>query len=342
MSKKVLVTGGTGYIGSHTIIDLWENGFEPISVDNGCNSDVSVLQQVEVLTGKKTIHYNIDLCNKTESEKIFTDHTDIQGIIHFAALKAVGESTEIPLVYYQNNLISLMNMLELASTYKVKAFIFSSSCTVYGEGQKSPINEEADLIPASSPYGSTKQFSEQIIKDFCPTTDMKAVLLRYFNPAGAHPSGLLGESPKNIALNLVPVITETAIGKRKVMTVFGNDYDTRDGTCIRDYIHVCDLAHAHTLSLEYILEQRQPGPVDVFNLGIGEGLTVLEIIKAFEKVSGQKLNYILGDRRPGDIKAIFADNTKAKEVLGWKPNYLVDEIMKTAWVWEQNRSQLPL
>jgi UDP-glucose 4-epimerase len=340
MNQKILVTGGTGYIGSHTLIDLIENQFIPISVDNGYNSDVSVLNIVEKITGQKIKHYNIDLCDVNETEKIFLENPDIVGIIHFAALKAVGESTEIPLKYYRNNLISLMNVLEFSDKYNVKAFVFSSSCTVYGEGQQSPIDENAPLVRASSPYGSTKQFSEQIILDFTKTTHFQSVLLRYFNPAGAHSSGLLGESPKNIALNLVPVITETAIGKRKNMTVYGHDYDTRDGTCIRDYIHVCDLANAHTLALQHVLNGGQKEKTDVFNLGIGEGLTVLEIINAFEKVSNMSLNYIIGERRSGDIQAIYADNSKSRKILGWNPKSNVEDIMRSAWIWEQNRSKI--
>lgn len=336
---KILVTGGTGYIGSHTIIDLWENGFEPISADNGCNSDPEVLQTIAELTGNQTLHYPVDLCDKNASEIIFQDHPDIAGIIHFAALKAVGESTEKPLWYYQNNLESLLTVLQLAQKYDVKSFVFSSSCTVYGEGQRSPITEEAPLVAASSPYGSTKQFSEQIVRDVTSVSEFQSVLLRYFNPAGAHPSGKMGESPKNVALNLVPVITETAIGKRQEMTVFGDDYGTRDGTCVRDYIHVCDLAAAHTKALQRVLQGNQTLKTEVFNLGIGEGLTVLEIIQAFEKTSGLKLNYKMGPRRPGDIEAIYADISKAKTVLGWSPVYGVDEIMQTAWTWEKNRSQ---
>lgn len=335
---KILVTGGTGYIGSHTLVDLWEEGFIPVSVDNGWNSDFGVLDQVEKITGRSTLHYVLDLNEKKSCEKIFSDHPDIMGVIHFAALKAVGESTEKPLLYYENNLGSLLNVLELSGKNEVRAFVFSSSCTVYGEGQQSPIDENAPLVPASSPYGSTKQFGEQIVKDVTKVAPFQSVLLRYFNPAGAHPSGLLGESPKNMALNLVPVITETAIGKRQGMTVYGNDYDTRDGTCIRDYIHVCDLAKAHTKALQYILDGTQILPVEIFNLGIGEGLTVMEIIRAFEKISGKTLDFKVGPRRPGDIQAIYADIRKAKNILKWQPTLGVDEIMKTAWTWEQNRS----
>ena len=337
--KKILVTGGTGYIGSHTIVDLWQQGYFPISVDNEYNSDAKVLESVQAITGETTPHYRIDLCDFEATGKIFQDHPDIEGIIHFAALKAVGESAEFPLLYYKNNLVSLLNIIERANQYKVKAFIFSSSCTVYGEGQQSPIDETMPVMPASSPYGSTKQMSEQILMDCTGTSGFKTVLLRYFNPAGAHPSGLIGESPKNIALNLVPVITETAIGKRQTMTVFGEDYDTRDGTCIRDYIHVCDLSKAHILALTRILEGKQQVPVDIFNLGIGEGLTVLEIIRAFEKVSGEKLNYTIGPRRSGDIQAIYAKINKARDILGWTPAFGVEDIMRTAWEWEKNRSR---
>ena len=337
---KILVTGGTGYIGSHTLVDLWEAGFIPLSVDNGWNSDIDVLKHVEKITGRHTLHYALDLTDKKLCEKIFIEHPDILGVIHFAALKAVGESTEKPLLYFRNNLDSLLNILDLSSEYGVKAFVFSSSCTVYGEGQQSPIDENAPLVPASSPYGSTKQFGEQIVKDVTKVAEFQSVLLRYFNPSGAHASGLLGESPKNIALNLVPVITETAIGKRQTMTVFGDDYDTRDGTCVRDYIHVCDLAKAHTKALQYILDGDQNIPVEVFNLGIGEGLTVMEIIQAFEKISGKSLNYKMGPRRPGDIQAIYADISKAARLLNWHPTLGVDEIMKSAWNWEQNRSRV--
>lgn len=337
--KKILVTGGTGYIGSHTIVSLWENGYYPISADNGCNSDEHILEKVQLITGKKTLHYHVDLCDLQAAGKIFSDHPDIIGIIHFAALKAVGESTEIPFTYYKNNLVSLLNMVELANQHEVKAFIFSSSCTVYGEGQNSPIDENAPLVPASSPYGSTKQMCERILLDCTPKSGFQTVLLRYFNPAGAHLSGLIGESPTNVALNLVPVITETAIGKRDKMTVFGQDYDTRDGTCIRDYIHVTDLARAHTLALSSVLEGKQNIPTDIFNLGIGEGLTVLEIIRAFEKVSGTPLAYEIGPRRPGDIQAIYSNINKAKQVLGWEPHFGVEEIMESAWTWEKNRTR---
>lgn len=287
---KVLVTGGTGYIGSHTIVDLIESGYEPISIDNGCNSDPSSLEKVAMITNSFIGHYPIDLCDAAKLEKVFQEH-EFTGIIHFAALKAVGESVEKPLQYFKNNLNSTLNILEMAMKYKVKNLIFSSSCTVYGNADHIPVTEDTPMKEAESPYGRTKQMGEQMITDTYKNTNHKAILLRYFNPAGAHPSGLLGEAPTNIAQNLVPVITETAIGKRNKMTVFGSDYDTRDGSCVRDYIHIMDLAKAHTLALEYLLEDKQSIPVDIYNLGIGEGVTVLEAINAFEKVSGNKLNY---------------------------------------------------
>lgn len=339
MKQKVLVTGGTGYIGSHTIVDLIESGFEVISVDNGMNSDISVLKAIQELTDVEVINYKFDLCDFDASEQIFKDHPDITGIIHFAALKAVGESVEKPLLYYKNNLESLINILSLAIKYSVKGFIFSSSCTVYGDAPQSPVDENTPWQEAASPYGRTKQMGEDIIRDTLKTTQLKGILLRYFNPAGAHPSGKMGESPINPPQNLVPVITETAIGRRRQMTVFGTDYPTRDGSCIRDYIHIMDLARAHTLAMQYIFANKQLSDCEVFNVGIGNGLTVLEIIKAFKKVTGEQLNYTLGDRRPGDVVAIFSDYTKAKTLLGWMPRYTVDDIMSTAWNWEQYRTK---
>jgi UDP-glucose 4-epimerase len=338
MKQKVLVTGGTGYIGSHTIIDLIENGYDVVCVDNGINSDKSVLNAVKEITGVTVPYYHIDLCDLSLTETIFKDHLDIRGVIHFAALKSVGESVEKPVLYFRNNIESLLNILDLSLQYEVKAFIFSSSCTVYGDVQKSPVDENTPLQEAASPYGRTKQIGEQVISDTLKNNKMKSILLRYFNPAGAHPSAMLGEAPNNPALNLVPVITETAIGKRVGMTVFGTDYPTRDGSCIRDYIHVVDLSHAHTLALKYIFDGKQEVSTDVFNVGIGSGLSVLEIIEAFEKVTGLRLNYEVGPRRPGDVMAIFSDYSKAKKELGWQPNYDVNDIMKTAWAWELVRS----
>ncbi len=330
--KKVLVTGGCGYIGSHTIVDLINNGFEVISVDSLLNSDESPLTGIETITGKQVQNYVIDLCDLEKTETIFRDHPDIEGIIHFAALKAVGESVEKPLWYFRNNLNSLLNVLDCAVRYNVPHFIFSSSCSVYGNAKDLPVTEETTWQPAESPYARTKQMGENIIRDFSvANSSLNTVLLRYFNPAGAHPSNEIGESPINPALNLVPVITETAVGKRQQMTVFGNDYDTRDGSCVRDYIHVMDLANAHTKALQFLLEQRNHQQVELFNLGIGSGVTVLEAIKAFEKISGIPLNYQIGPRRAGDVIAIYANKEKAVEKLGWNPQYGIEDIMRTAW-----------
>jgi UDP-glucose 4-epimerase len=336
MIKKILVTGGTGYIGSHTIVDLLAKGYNVVSVDNGVNSDVTVLDRIEEISGRSVVHYQGDLCDLTVIGRIFNDHPDIAGVIHFAALKAVGESVDKPLLYFQNNITSLLNVLTVCEKYDVRSLVFSSSCTVYGDVTNSPVNEETPWQEAASPYGRTKQIGEQIITDcLLNRGNLKASLLRYFNPAGAHPSGLLGESPRNIAQNLVPAIAETAIGKREKLTVYGTDYQTRDGSCVRDYIHVCDLADAHTRALEYIFDGRQDKNVETFNLGIGAGLTVLEIINAFQKVTGVSLNYTLGERRSGDVGAIYCNNTKACKLLGWKPKYTAEDIMRTAWAWEK-------
>jgi len=335
---KVLVTGGTGYIGSHTIIDLIENGYEVVCADNGINSDTSSLAAIKKITGVDVPYFHVDLCDLNASETIFIAHPDIIGIIHFAALKSVGESVEKPLLYFRNNLESLINILDLSIKYGTKAFIFSSSCTVYGDVERSPVDENTPWQEAASPYGRTKQIGEQIVTDSLKNTDVKSILLRYFNPAGAHPTALLGESPINPPQNLVPIITETAIGKRSKMTVFGNDYPTRDGSCIRDYIHVCDLARAHTLSLKYILEEKQKQQNEIFNVGIGNGLSVLEVITAFESLTGQKLNYDIGDRRSGDVMSIYSNHNKATEKLGWIPEMDVADIMNTAWAWEMKRT----
>lgn len=335
---KILVTGGTGYIGSHTIVDLVEQGFEVVSVDSGVNSDISVLQAIEEITGKTITHYAIDLCDRNMTMDIFKKEKP-GGVIHFAALKAVGESMEKPLTYYQNNLFSLINTLDAAISCKTSVFVFSSSCTVYGNVDKSPVTEDTPVQTAASVYGKTKQIGEQIIIDTLQKADMKGALLRYFNPAGAHPSGKMGESPLQAAQNLVPVITETAIGKREELLVFGNDYPTRDGSCIRDFIHVCDLAKAHTLALEYLLKSNSREICPIFNLGIGQGVTVLEAIKSFEQANNIKLNYKITERRNGDVVAIYSDYTKAKKLLGWSPTYSISDIMKTAWQWEINRNK---
>ncbi len=339
--NKVLVTGGCGYIGSHTIIDLIDKGFEVVSVDNNVNSYPSVMDDVENITGKKIQNYPVNLCDFEATNKIFEDHPDINGVIHFAALKSVGESVSQPLNYFKNNLYSLLNVLECCKKHDVKGFIFSSSCSVYGNAKELPVTEDTPFEEAESPYARTKQMGEQIVKDFAVNNPkVCSVMLRYFNPGGAHESGLIGEQPKNIALNLVPVITETAIGKRESMVVFGDDYDTRDGSCVRDYIHVMDIANAHTKSIEYLFLDKNKSNYEIFNLGIGEGVTVIEAIQAFEKVSGKKLNYKIAPRREGDVVAIYANNDKATNVLGWRPNRNIEDIMKTAWGWEEKRNSI--
>ncbi|MCB0704686.1 MAG: UDP-glucose 4-epimerase GalE [Saprospiraceae bacterium] len=338
--NKILVTGGCGYIGSHTIIDLLEQGFSVISLDNYVNSDPEVLDWIEQISGVRVPNFNVDLVDREAVVNLFKQHPDIQGVIHFAALKSVGESVEQPLRYYENNLIGLLHVLEACAEFKVPNFIFSSSCSVYGNTRALPVLESTPWQEAESPYARTKQIGEQMIRDFYRSyTAGQGILLRYFNPAGAHESGLIGESPTSNVTNLVPVITETAIGKRGQMTVFGDDYDTRDGSCIRDYIHVMDLARAHTLSLKYLMAGKNESPVEVYNVGIGQGATVLEAIRAFEKVSGEKLNYMIGPRRAGDVEAIYANYALAAERLGWQPQRSMEDIMRTAWVWEQKRTK---
>ena len=336
---KVLVSGGCGYIGSHTIVDLINHGFEVVSVDNFINSDKKVFDGIEEITGKRVKNYNVDLTNLEGTRRIFEENSDIKGIIHFAALKSVGESVSKPLEYYNNNMNSLLNLLHCVKEFGVSNFIFSSSCSVYGNAEDLPVTEATPWAEAESPYARTKQMGENILKDFAhvnPSTNF--VILRYFNPGGAHESAIIGEAPKVVASNLVPVITETAIGKRKEMMVFGDDYDTRDGSCIRDYIHVMDLANAHTKSMQYAIAAKSASNYEVFNLGIGEGVTVLEAIRAFEKVTGKKLNYKIADRREGDVIAIYANNQNAARKLGWNPGRNIEDIMKTAWAWELRRS----
>jgi UDP-glucose 4-epimerase len=332
--SKILVTGGCGYIGSHTIVDLIEHGYEVISVDNNSRSNPTILKGVELICGKKVKNYKVDLCNYDDTFAIFQENEDISGIIHFAAYKAVGESVENPLLYFENNLSSLINLLKCVQEFHTPHFVFSSSCTVYGNPDEIPVTESTPPKPAESPYGYTKQMSEQIINEFSKSSGTHCILLRYFNPAGAHPSSVIGEMPLGRPQNLVPAITQTAIGRLPKMSVYGTDYPTRDGSCIRDYIHVCDLANAHTLSLKYLEEERNIKLCEVFNLGTGNGVTVLEAIHAFEKVSGVKLNYELSPRRPGDVIAIYANKDLAEKELGWVPKFSLDDIMSTAWKWE--------
>jgi len=337
---KVLVTGGCGYIGSHTVVDLLENGYDVISIDNLSNADPAALEGIKEITGKSIKNYEVDLIHLNEVFKVFEENPDIVGIIHFAALKAVGESVEQPLRYHRNNLFGMINILEAMHKFNVENLIFSSSCSVYGNAEELPVTEDTPLQRAESPYARTKQMCEHIIRDTLNQhKQLNATLLRYFNPAGAHESALIGEAPINKATSLVPVITETAIGKRDSMTVFGDDYDTRDGSCIRDYIHVMDLADAHTKALQYLLEKKQAQNVELFNLGIGEGVAVLEAIQAFEKVTNTKLNYSIGPRRPGDVVAIYANSSKARQALNWDIQRGIEVIMKTAWEWEKARTK---
>ena len=338
--SKVLVTGGCGYIGSHTLVDLINHGFTPISADNLVNSSEDSLEGVYAITGVRVKNYRVDLSDLAATRQVFQENPDLVGVINFAALKLVGESVDKPLAYFQNNINIVLNLLQCMTEFGVPHHIFSSSCSVYGNTTELPVTEDTPMSEAQSPYARTKQMGEHIIHDFAQVNPgMNFILLRYFNPAGAHPSAKLGEAPSNPASNLVPVITETAIGKRESMTVFGTDYDTRDGSCIRDYIHVMDLANAHTKALQYLLGNNQASNCETFNLGIGEGVTVLEAINAFEKHAEQKLNYIRGPRRAGDVVAIYANYARAKERLGWEPAMGIDAIMSSAWAWEQARSK---
>lgn len=336
---KILVTGGCGYIGSHTLVDLLENGYDVICVDNNSRSNAAMLERVEKITGHKVKNYKVDLCNFDDTFAIFQENTDIKGVVHFAAYKSVNESVENPLLYFENNLYSLINLLKCVQEFDIPWFVFSSSCTVYGSPDSSPVTEQTPLKPAESPYGYTKQVGEQIVTDFSRSSGIQCILLRYFNPVGAHPSAIIGEMPLGKPQNLFPAITQTAIGKLPKMIVYGHDYPTRDGSCIRDFVHVCDIAHAHTLALDYIASGKNKSACEVYNLGTGHGVTVLEAIRAFEKTSGVKLNYALGPRRPGDVIAIYASNDLAKKTLGWNPKYSLDEMMTTAWEWEQKIKQ---
>lgn len=333
--SKILVTGGCGYIGSHTIVDLVENGFTVISIDDNSRSTPYPITGIEKITGKKVKNYNVDLKNFDETLAVFQENPDITGVIHFAAYKAVGESVEEPLLYYENNIFGLINLLKCVQEFKVPHFVFSSSCTVYGNPEKMPVTESSPMQKAESPYGATKQMGEEILQDFSKANSATSVsLLRYFNPVGAHPSALIGELPVGKPQNLVPVITQTAIGKLPKMIVYGDDYPTKDGSCLRDYIHVCDISHAHTLAIQYLSAKKNTMRCSIFNLGTGDGVTVLEAIKTFEEVSGVKLNYEIGPRRAGDVIAIYANNDLAVSQLGWQIKYGLKEMMQTAWTWE--------
>ena len=330
--QKILVTGGCGYIGSHMIVDLLENGFDVISVDNLSHGSLRMLDGVEKITGIKVKNYNVDLCNFLDTRAVFVENSDIVGILHFAAFKSVPESVQDPLKYYANNIQSLVNVLTCAKEFNIHHFIFSSSCSVYGNVDELPVVETTPFSKAQSTYAYTKQIGETMCHDMCAgNIDFNATILRYFNPVGAHPSALIGELQEHPE-NLVPVITNTAVGKIKMMQVFGDDYPTRDGSCIRDYVHVMDIASAHTKALMHSFSQN--GGYDVFNLGSGNGTSTLEMIHAFEKISGQKLNYTIAPRRLGDVIALYANNDKARSILGWEIQYDLGKMLETAWRWE--------
>lgn len=337
---KILVTGGCGYIGSHTVVDLIENGFEVVSIDNHIRSDASILLGMEAIVGKPICNYAIDLRHAEAVRQVFAEHPDIQGVIHFAAFKSVPESVQKPLDYYDNNLNSLLNVLAAVCDFRVPYFIFSSSCSVYGNVQDLPVRETTPFGLAESPYAHTKQVGEQICKNAVQANPaLKAVLLRYFNPAGAHPSIQIGENPQVGAYNVVPLIMESVMGLRGTFTVLGTDYPTRDGSCVRDYIHVSDVAAAHTQALRYLIEGRNVQACESINVGLGEGVTVLELLDAFERATGVDVPRILGARRPGDVAAIYADAQYARQALQWQPRYSIETMMKTAWDWEQRRRQ---
>lgn len=334
---KILVTGGTGYIGSHTVVELINAGHTPVIVDNLSNSNIGVLDGIKSITGESVPFYQIDVTDIQALDKVFSENHDIKGIIHFAASKAVGESVKEPLKYYRNNLVGLMNILECMKKHKVGSLVFSSSCTVYGQPDTLPVTEDAPIKPALSPYGNTKQICEEIIRDTVASCEgLHAILLRYFNPIGAHPSALIGELPLGVPQNLIPYVTQTAAGIRECLTIFGEDYDTPDGSCIRDYINVTDLAKAHVVSVDRMENGKQNSDVEVFNIGTGRGTSVFEIVNLFEKVTGVKLNYKVGPRREGDIEKVWADASIANNILGWKAEKSMEETLASAWKWQQS------
>lgn len=332
---KVLVTGGLGFIGSHTVVELQNEGFEVVIIDNLSNSSEDVLDGIVAITGQKPLFEKMDLRDKAAVQDFFKRHADVTGVIHFAASKAVNESVVNPLLYYENNLNTLVYLLQELQQKPQAQFIFSSSCTVYGEADQMPITEDAPIKPAVSPYGNTKQIGEEIISDVCKVSGIHAILLRYFNPIGAHPTAHIGELPNGVPQNLIPYITQTAIGLREQLSVYGNDYPTPDGTCIRDYIHVVDLAKAHVVALQRLMAHKNIEQVEVFNLGTGTGSSVLEVIHAFEQVSGQKLPHQIVGRREGDVISAYANTDKAHQVLGWKAQSTLEEALAFAWKWEQ-------
>lgn len=335
MEGKILVTGGIGYIGSHTVVELQNAGYEVVIVDNLSNSGADVVDNIEKITGIRPVFKELDCLDYNGLDELFTEHSDIKAIIHFAASKAVGESVEKPLLYYRNNLVSLINLLELMPKHNIDGIVFSSSCTVYGQPDELPVTEKAPIKKAESPYGNTKQINEEIIQDTVKSgSPIKSIILRYFNPIGAHPTALLGELPNGVPMNLVPFITQTAIGIREKLSVFGDDYNTPDGSCIRDYINVVDLAKAHVVAIDRILEGKQKEKVEIFNIGTGKGLSVLELIHTFEKVTGVKLNYQIVGRRAGDIEQVWADPEYANNELGWTADSGVEDTLMSAWKWQ--------
>ena len=341
MKQRILVTGGTGFIGSHTTVELQEAGYEVIIIDNLSNSRADVVDGIEKITGIRPHFENIDCCDIEALDKVFSKYEGIEGIIHFAASKAVGESVEKPLLYYRNNINSLVNLLELMPKHGVKGIIFSSSCTVYGQPtpENLPVTEQSPIQKALSPYGNTKQINEEIIQDYVHSgAHIKSIILRYFNPIGAHPSALIGELPIGVPLNLIPYVTQTAAGIREKLRVFGNDYNTSDGTCIRDYIYVVDLAKAHVKAMSRILDNPEAQPVEIFNIGTGEGVSTLQIIKRFEAVTGVKLNWEFAPRREGDIEKVWGNVDKANTILGWKADANLDDVLLSAWRWQQKLS----
>ncbi|WP_345950302.1 UDP-glucose 4-epimerase GalE [Mucilaginibacter sp. PAMB04274] len=339
--KKILVTGGLGFIGSHTVVELVNAGYEPVIIDDLSNSHISILDQLTTILGFKPVFHQLDLCDEAAVKNLATSVADVEGIIHFAAFKAVGESVQYPLKYYRNNFYSLLNLLN-AYYGKPLNFVFSSSCTVYGQPDQLPVTEDAPVKPAQSPYGNTKQIAEEILQDMIASgSNYKVVSLRYFNPVGAHESALIGELPIGVPQNLVPFITQTAIGKREKVTVFGNDYNTPDGSCIRDYIHVVDLAKAHVAALRLMEEESFKG-YDVFNIGTGKGTSVLEIVNAFERATGVKFAWEIGPRRGGDVEQVWGDVTKSEQVLKWRAELDVDTMMASAWKWEKAIANKPL
>lgn len=334
----ILVTGGTGYIGSHTVVALIEQGFDVVIADNLCNSELFILDRIEEISGVRPRFYQVELCNVSEIESLFIQEKSIKAVIHFAALKAVGDSVNAPLAYYKNNLASLISLLEAMQHASVKHLVFSSSCTVYGEPDYLPVTESTPIKSALSPYGNTKQIGEEILVDYTKASDTYCIALRYFNPVGAHSSALIGELPLGTPNNLVPFITQSAIGKLGPLRVFGNDYNTPDGTCIRDYIHVEDVALAHVAAMNRMLNNEQKDSFEVFNIGTGNGNTVLEVIQAFELSTGMKLNYSICDRREGDIEKVYADTSRSNQILGWKAKKTLLEMMASAWAWEKQLS----